>query len=198
MSNRFEDRYKAGDLPWDIKRPDSNLVNTVKTFNIKPHKAIDIGCGTGDNVIWLHQQGFKVTGIDYAETAIEQARQKAGKMNYEIPFYILDFLVERVPGNPYSFAFDRGCFHSFDSEEERFTFAKNVHHLLEEKGLWLTLAGNYDDGRLDVGPPKRKASQIIEAVEPWFRILSLVSGRFDSNDPEPSKIWVCLLEKRVL
>jgi hypothetical protein len=110
----------------------------------------------------------------------------------------MDFLNEKVHGKPYSFAFDRGCLHTFDSDEERSTFAYNVDHLLEDGGLWLTLAGNYDDGRIEIGPPKRKAFQIIQAGEPWFNILSLVSGRFDSNDAIPSKISVCLMQKRQL
>ncbi len=196
MTNRFEARYKSGDLPWDIKRADFNLTHTIQSFNIKPGKGLDIGCGTGDNVIWLSQQGFKMTGIDISSTAIEIARHKAGNMNINAAFYHLDFLKENVPGNPFSFVFDRGCFHSFETDEERSTYARNVNQLIENNGFWLTLVGNYDDGRLDIGPPKRKASQIIQATEPFFNIISLVSGRFDSNDAVPSKIWVCLMQKR--
>jgi SAM-dependent methyltransferase len=196
MTNRFEERYISGDLPWDIKRPDFNLTNAVKAFGIEPGKGLDIGCGTGDNLIWLSQQGFGMTGIDIASTAIKLARQKAKRMNIDASFYLLDFLKEKVPGNPFSFIFDRGCFHTFDTDNERSAYAKNVHHLLEENGMWLTIAGNYDDGRLDIGPPKLKALQIIQTVEPWFNIISLVKGQFDSNDPQPSKIWICLMQKR--
>ena len=196
MTNRFEDRYKSGDLPWDIKRPDSNLVNTIKTHQIKAGKGLDVGCGTGDNVIWLSQQGFKMTGVDFASTAIELAHQKAKKMNVTASFHTLDFLTDQVPGGPFSFVFDRGCFHTFDTDEERSLYAKNVYKLLKRDGWWLTIAGNYDDGRLDIGPPKRKAVEIVQAVEPWFNIISLLSGRFDSNDPIPSKIWICLMQKR--
>jgi ubiquinone/menaquinone biosynthesis C-methylase UbiE len=196
MINRFEERYKTGDLPWNIKRPDFNLVNTIKNFKIKPGKGLDVGCGTGDNVIWLSKQDFKMTGIDYSSTAIQLAQQKTKEMDIEASFHTLDFLTDQVPGGLFSFVFDRGCFHTFDSDQERSTYARNVHRLLEYDGLWLTLAGNYDDGRLDIGPPKRKALQIIQAVEPCFNILSLVSGRFDSNDAVPSKIWICLMQKR--
>jgi methyl halide transferase len=196
MTNRFEERYKTGDLPWDIKRADANLVETVKKFEIRPGKGLDVGCGTGDNVIWLTRQGFKMTGIDLSETAIEQARIKINNEGIHADLHTLDFLQEKVPGNPFSFVFDRGCFHTFDSDEERSVYAKNVHHLLDENGYWLTLAGNYDDGRLEIGPPKRKAIQIVKAVEPWFNIISLNMGKFDSNDQEPSKIWICLMQKR--
>ncbi len=198
MANRFEERYQSGDLPWDIKRPDANLVATVETFRIRSGKGLDIGCGTGDNLIWLSQRGFEMTGVDISETAINQAMQKAENAKIKASFYAMDFLDTKVPGFVFSFVFDRGCFHTFDTNEERSTYVLNVHHLLEDNGLWLTIAGNYDDGRLDIGPPKRKAIEIIEAVEPRFNILSLVSGSMDSNDPQPSKIWICLMQKRYI
>jgi SAM-dependent methyltransferase len=196
MTNRFEERYKIGDLPWDIKRPDYNLVNILKTFPIKAGKGLDVGCGTGDNVIWLSQQGFEMTGVDFAQTAIELARRKTEMMNVEATLHTLDFLAEPVPGGPFAFVFDRGCFHTFDTEDERSLYARNVHGVLEKDGWWLTIAGNYDDGRLDIGPPKRKATEIVKAVEPLFQIISITSGRFDSNDAVPSKIWICLMQKR--
>ena len=55
---RFEKRYRVGDLPWDIGRPDFNLINFITTTNFQPGVAIDIGCGTGDNAIWLSKMGF--------------------------------------------------------------------------------------------------------------------------------------------
>ena len=32
---RFESRYQTGNLPWDIKRPDKNLLEAIDKFNIK-------------------------------------------------------------------------------------------------------------------------------------------------------------------
>jgi 2-polyprenyl-3-methyl-5-hydroxy-6-metoxy-1,4-benzoquinol methylase len=64
VEDRFKGRYEAQDTPWDIGQPDFNLIQVVTTTPIKPCKAIDIGCGTGDNAIWLAQQGFTVAGID--------------------------------------------------------------------------------------------------------------------------------------
>ncbi|MFU8842227.1 MAG: class I SAM-dependent methyltransferase [Bacteroidales bacterium] len=196
MKKRFENRYKTGDLPWDIKRPDYNLVNAIEAFDIRPGKALDIGCGTGDNVIWLSKNGFNMTGVDLSETAIGMARNKAESENIVADFYAADFLSEEIPGHPFSFVFDRGCFHTFDRKKKRKKFAARVSEILEAGGRWLSLIGNYDDGRLDVGPPKRRASEITKAVEPFFEILSMVQGRFDSNDEIPSKIWICLMKRK--
>lgn len=196
MTNRFDKRYKTGDLPWNINRPDYNLVGIVESHPVKPCKALDIGCGTGDNVIWLAREGFDVTGVDYAETAIKQARIKAKESDINSVFHTIDFLKNRVPGAPFGFIFDRGCFHSFNKASERKLYARNVSGHLEKDGLWLTLTGNVDDGRLEIGPPKLTAKDVVSAVEPYFEILSLASGRFDSNDTHPSKIWICLMKKR--
>ncbi len=196
MEDRFNHRYISGDLPWNLNRPDRNLLESVANFAINPCKAIDIGCGTGDNAIWLAGQNFKVTGIDLAPVAVEKAKKKSREAQAEINFASLDFLTEKVPGNPYHFAFDRGCFHTFGDTHERRLFAKNVHKILDEDGQWLSLIGNVDDGRLEIGPPKLTASEVVSAVEPNFEIISLKSGIFDSKDVNPSKIWICLMKKR--
>ena len=196
MSNRFEERYQTGELPWDIKRPDSNLIETIKAFDISKGHALDIGCGTGDNVLWLTENGFNAAGMDYSETAIKIARQKAAARNLNPEFYVADILNGHIPGGPYDFAFDRGCFHSFNEDHERASYAKHVHQALKNNGHWLSLIGSVDDGRLEIGPPKRTALQVVSAVEPWFEILLLKQSRFESNDEIPSKIWVCLMRKR--
>jgi SAM-dependent methyltransferase len=196
MKKRFNDRYLTNDLPWDIKRPDFNLINTVKEFDIHPCKALDIGCGTGDNVLWAAKNGFASTGIDLSEKAIEMAKEKAEINKVDVEYFTRDIFRDEIPGAPYGFIFDRGCFHTFDKRKQRKDYARIVASLLTENGLWLTLAGNFDDGRLDIGPPKRSALDVVTAVEPYFEIISLKQGRFDSNDEIPSKIWIGLMRKR--
>jgi len=194
--NRFKERYQAGDTPWDIGKPDSNLIQNVTTMPIRPCKALEIGCGTGNNAIWLSQQNFHVLGIDTSEIAIEKAKEKASKANTKCAFMVSDILTRHVEGAPFGFAFDRGCFHTLSSDKERKKFAENVNGHLEKDGLWLSLLGNADEQRVGPGPPQRSARDIVNAVEPYFEILSLVSGSLGSNRPNPPKAWVCLMRKR--
>ena len=194
--NRFKERYKTGDTPWDIGKPDFNLIQTVTATPIKPCKALEIGCGTGDNCIWLYQQSFDVVGIDASEVAIERARSKAVEANVKCAFLVSDILTSRIDGAPFGFAFDRGCFHTLGSDKERRRFAENVHDHLGENGLWLSILGNADEERDGPGPPQRTARDIVNAVEPCFEILSLVSGSLGSNRPNPPRAWVCLMRKR--
>jgi len=194
--DRFSERYKSGDTPWDIGKPDFNLVEVVARRPILSCKALDIGCGTGDNSIWLAQNGFKVAATDTSDIALGKAKEKASTANVECDFILADFLNNKIEGAPFGFAFDRGCFHSFSSENDRKKFAQSVAEHLEEAGLWLTLVGNADEDRKGPGPPQRTAGDIILAVEPYFEVFSLISSHFGSNRPDSPRAWRCLMQKR--
>ncbi|MGD0362136.1 MAG: class I SAM-dependent methyltransferase [Bryobacteraceae bacterium] len=196
VEDHFREMYERGSTPWDIGKPDFNLVQTVAAIPIKPGTALEIGCGTGDNAIWLAQQRFQVVGVDSSEIAIRKAREKAERALAPCTFVVLDILQSHVAGAPFGFAFDRGCFHVVGSGEQRATFAKQVHRHLENGGLWLSLIGNADEERAGEGPPRRTAGEIVNAVEPFFEILSLESGHFEANLAYPPRAWVCLMRKR--
>lgn len=199
MMNRkigWNERYIAGDLPWDTGKYDFNLAEVVTGRHIKPCKALEVGCGTGTNAIWLSRQDFSVTAVDITEVGIQKAIEKASEAGVECKFYVRDFMRERIDGGPFGFVFDRGCFHSFDRAADRSKYAKIVHSCLERDGLWLTLVGNADEPHRDPGPPQRTANDITKAVEPYFEILLLYASHFDSKMPKPPKAWVSLMQKR--
>lgn len=196
VEERYKKRYQSEDTPWDIGKPDFNLTEVVSQKPISSCKALDIGCGTGDNSIWLAQNHFQVIGIDSSEVALDKAKEKSSEAGVKCHFMLVDFLENQIEGAPFGFIFDRGCFHSFSSESERKQFAENVNAHLEEAGLWLTIVGNADEDRQGPGPPQRTASDIVLAVEPYFEILSLQSSHFGSNISNPPRAWRCLMRKR--
>jgi len=196
MAHEFDEYYRRGDMPWDIGKPDFNLIEIVKTASIKPCKAMEIGCGTGDNAIWLAQQKFEVVACDASEAAIDKAKRKAQQAGVVCGFRVADLLESHLRERQFSFAFDRGCFHTVDLGKDRKRFAQQVNFHLADGGVWLSLIGSADEKRVGLGPPQRTAKDIVSAVEPYFEILSLVSGHFGSNSPDPPRAWVCLMRKR--
>jgi len=196
VEEQYKERYKSGDTPWDVGQPDFNLIEVVTKKPILSCKVLDIGCGTGDNSIWLAQNRFQVIGTDTSDIALKKAKEKASKANVECDFVLVDFLKNKIEGAPFGFAFDRGCFHSFSSVNDRGRFAQNVAAHLEEAGLWLTIVGNADEDRQGPGPPQLTAGDIVLAAEPYFEVLSLISSYFGSNRPNPPKAWRCLMQKR--
>lgn len=196
MADRsFEQRYQDNDIPWDRTRPDSNLIDSIQQFSIPPGRVLDLGCGTGINALWLAQHGFETTGLDCSPTAIQKAEQRAAEHGAAITWITADFMTADLSG-PFDLVFDRGCFHCFDSLDQRKDFARRVHDLLTDDGLWLSLIGNADDAPREVGPPTLSAAEIAEAVESCFEIVSLRAGCFGGGQDDPPKAWIALLKKR--
>jgi len=170
------------------------LVEIIESHAIAPGRTLEIGCGTGTNAIYLAQRGFDVVGIDISPLAVEKARANAqGRCRFET----IDFLNETPPGGPFQFVFDRGCFHTFDEDHERARFAQNVATALVENALWLSLIGSTEGPPRDVGPPRRSAREVMNAIEPSLEILQFRSGAFGLYG-EQLKAWLSLSRKRTI
>jgi cyclopropane fatty-acyl-phospholipid synthase-like methyltransferase len=75
-------RFRA---PWDIG-PRKELVELVESGRLKPCKAIDLGSGTASNCIFLAQHGFDVTGVDFAQAAIDLGNRRAAQAKVRVNF----------------------------------------------------------------------------------------------------------------
>src|SRR5438477_11724098 len=74
--NRWDLFYWLGMTPWDSGITPPEIVSLVEGGRIPPGRALDVGCGTGTNVIYLARHGFQTTGIDVSAQAIARARAK--------------------------------------------------------------------------------------------------------------------------
>ncbi|MUM19977.1 class I SAM-dependent methyltransferase [Mycobacterium sp. CBMA271] len=52
--------------------------------SLPPRTALDAGCGEGGDAIWLAQKGWRVTGMDFAQTALRRAADNAAKADPEL------------------------------------------------------------------------------------------------------------------
>jgi len=194
--NFFESRYKSGNTPWDTGRPDKNLKEYLAGLVSPGAKVLEVGCGTGDNAIFMARFGLQVTATEIVRLALEEAIKKAKKQGIDVEFLLKDLMEEAIPGRPFDMAFDRGCFHHFDSLKQRRKFAKRISEHLNQGGIWFSLMGNADDMRPCKGPPRLKAIEVVEAVEPFFEIMLLKSSYFDSNQDLPPRCWIFIGKKR--
>jgi len=191
---RWEQHYRDAFMPWDTGCPDSHLTRVLRDHAIAPCTAVDIGCGTGTNVVWLSRQGFTAVGTDLAPTAIAIARGKAGAAACR--FEVADLFVDTIPGGPFGFVYDRGCFHTFDDPAVRRTFVSRVAAHTTVGGIWHSLIGSTDGGPREDGPPRRSAAEITAAVEPDFEILELRKVFWDQADHAQAHAWVMVARRR--
>jgi SAM-dependent methyltransferase len=196
MSERdWNASYAAGELPWDTGVPDDELLAVVERGIVRVGRALEVGCGTGTNALWLAQHGFDVVAVDVAPLAIEAARKRVSDGG-QCEFAVLDFLVEDPPRAPFDFVFDRGCFHVFDDQETRARFAARVAALLAPGGQWLSLIGSTEGPPRDTGPPRRTARDVMNAVEPALQIVELHTFHFDAPMEIPPPAWSMLARRR--
>ncbi len=74
----FEGAYNKGLNARSKDRPRKSIVEISK--KIEPCRVLELGCGTGADSTFLAEQGFQVTGIDFSNKAIEQAKEFRSKL----------------------------------------------------------------------------------------------------------------------
>lgn len=191
----WEPSYVSGDLPWDTGRPSEHLGAAFDAKAIAPGRALEVGCGTGSNTIWLAERGFDVIGVDIAPTAIARSGERADEAGVRCRFEVLDFLEEEPPGGPFDLVFDRGTFHVFE-DADRARFAARVAALLADGGLWLSIIGSTEGPPRDFGPPRRSARDVVSAIEPSLELVSLQASKFEDSHDFDAAAWVCLARRR--
>src|SRR5690349_7943000 len=88
----WELHYQNDTPPWETGRHSSELQRVLTENRIAPSRAVELGCGSGINAVWLAQQGFDVTGIDISQTAIERAQRRASASGVSVRLMQADLL----------------------------------------------------------------------------------------------------------
>lgn len=191
----WDTRYQQGDIPWDTGLPSSELQRVLAEEKVPPCRALELGCGTGTNSIWLAQQGFEVTGIDLSPLALEQARAKALHAGVKVDFVAADILKPQELGAPFSFFFDRGCYHCVRRLDAQ-GFVDVLDRLTAPAAAGLVLAGNAREPH-DPGPPVVTEAEIRGELGRCFRIVRLREFRFDPSPTLSERFlgWSCWLRK---
>lgn len=110
----FDFTYRFSKPPWDSGVTPPEVADEIAEGRVKVGRALDLGCGTGTNSIYLAQHGFKTFGVDFSPHAIELARAKARRAGVHVDFYINDVTRLDFFREPFDFILDIGCFHGLD------------------------------------------------------------------------------------
>jgi SAM-dependent methyltransferase len=84
----WNERYRQKDLVWTAE-PNRFVVEAIE--GLEPGSALDLAAGEGRNAVWLADQGWDVTAVDWSDVAIEKARDLAARSGVSaIDFRVAD------------------------------------------------------------------------------------------------------------
>ena len=188
----FFDVAYDGTPPWDIGRPQATIVRLAEAGEITG-SVLDVGCGTGENALYLAERGIgenalylaergiQVVGVDAAPVAIERAEAKARDRGIGVEFLVWDALRLAELGRTFDTAIDVGLFHSFQ-DEERPVYAKNLHAVLEPGGRYVMLCWS-ERNEWGYGPRRVTKEEIRETFADAWTVDSIEDAAFETNEP---------------
>jgi SAM-dependent methyltransferase len=188
--------YRFGTPPW-VGQARSELVELVKSGVLQPSRAIDLGCGEGDNAIFLAQHGFQVTAVDFSPAAISKARAKARDAGVDVDFLIDDLTQLAKAGGHFDLLVDYGTFDDL-STNDRAAYVDQVTSLAKPGAKFLLWCFEWELNRWE-----RVATALLPfgnlavrpgEVEGWFAStfdIERIAG--ESNLPKWPRGWAAYL-----
>jgi len=158
--------------PWDTNQIPSELLAFINS-NL-PGRALDLGCGTGTNVIALAKSGWDATGIDFIYKAIRVARKKADESGVTAKFKRMDVTRIHKLKDHFDLILDMGCYHSLDRNGMQ-KYRRGLKNLLAPDGTFLLYTF------IDCDSNRRRAGLTDEDLYRFQNMLSLIK-RVDGND----------------
>lgn len=76
----WEERYAGPGFAWS---GNPNPVLVAEAGTLTPGRALDIGSGEGGDALWLAARGWRVTGVDISQNALDRARARVTEANAE-------------------------------------------------------------------------------------------------------------------
>ncbi len=82
-------RYAQKELVWSAE---PNRLFATEVATLPPARALDLACGEGRNAVWLAEQGWRVTGVDFSDVALAKAAELAASRGVEVEWVVADVL----------------------------------------------------------------------------------------------------------
>lgn len=195
---RFAEAYRGARPPWDIGRPQPAFVRAAGKL---AGRVLDAGCGTGENALFFASRGHDVTGIDFLEPPIAEARRKASHRGIDARFLVQDALRLGEWDEQFDNVIDCGLFHVFD-DQERPQYAAALDSVLRPGGrLFLMCFSDREPGT--DGPRRIAAGELHQAFSRGWTCRSIDAARFETrNDVTDVQFseggphaWFCVFER---
>jgi 2-polyprenyl-3-methyl-5-hydroxy-6-metoxy-1,4-benzoquinol methylase len=186
----FKTFYRLGFVPWDGHPLATSLQELIEGDGaLPPRTALDLGCGTGDNSIYLAKHGWQVTGVDFVAKAVNKAKAKAAANKVDIEFARADVtrLSSEGIGSNFGLIVDNGCLHGM-SAEDRDAYVRGVAAVAAPDAQLLLVefvtGGSYGVPGIDPDEVKRRFAA------GWTLVSSGAEPALDHNGKNPARHYL--------
>lgn len=188
----FEASYQSGDAPWDIGGPQPEVVRLAEAGLITG-SVLDIGCGTGENALYLAGRGHAVFGLDGSATGIELARQKAAQRQLPVQFHVWDALELGRLRKSFETVIDVGLFHVF-ADDQRRRYAQSLAEVTAPGSDLFILCFSTEEPP-GPGPRHVDEQEIRDAFRSLFATMDVQPARFERRAQPPARALLARLTR---
>jgi len=151
---------------WNTESLPAEVEEAIETGWLPAEATIvDIGCGSGELAALLAERGFEAVGLDFASSAIAQAREQhaVDRPDVNLTYEVADICGDVEGLGTFDALIDRGCFYGLD-EAQHAAYADNVASLCEPGTPFLMMCPIRD------APAEQRVATIGEALGSHFAI----------------------------
>lgn len=113
--DKWEDIWNGVKLP-TVHKPVYDIQRQLETYlqHSGTHSLIEIGCAPGGWMAYFKKKfGYRVAGVEYAETAAEATRQNMRMLEIDAIVFVQDFFAFNCVQNKYDIVFSAGFIEHF-------------------------------------------------------------------------------------
>ncbi len=174
----YEWAKTAAELPWSHEEPSLFLAEICRER--KPGRALDMGCGSGTDSVYLAGQGWEVTALDFVPKALEYTQQRANAAGVRVTPVVADITEWQAP-HAYDLVLDHGLLHNMDPQRHA-AYRERVMKLIGDDGEllllhWHPLFPGQGNGKM--GPRRVDREEILKFFAPDLQLRYFAREEFE-------------------
>ncbi len=128
QKNVYKKNLQLNKIPFD------EVISYFKKINSNKKKiyVLEIGCGCGNNLSFLAEEGYNVSGIDFSSKAIDIAKKNINSKKLKVDLKVGNIKKLDWPDKKFDFVFDRSAI-THNTYEDINLILKEVRRVLKKK-----------------------------------------------------------------
>ncbi|MDP7609988.1 MAG: class I SAM-dependent methyltransferase [Candidatus Marinimicrobia bacterium] len=181
--NEWDETYGSDSFRHKNKYPNPEIINFVMKSFGNNHaknkiKILDIGCGWGNNLKFLQDQGFNYYGIDFSKKAVSHCKETFKNV------ILGDFSLLPYPDGYFDCVIDRQAI-QHNSKSKIITIVNQVYQKLKPGGIFYSMLAA--SGHYEFFTSKLSKFEVLELLSIFNKVLIDYLEKSYNNEKSISK-----------